>query len=83
MFASENLFEHLARGLIGFGAVALAVYIGLKPGLGFAVVSLGLGAAALVAAAQFAGPSAWWKPSGTLLDFRPAVVEPQSQRPRR
>ena len=49
MFASENLFEHLARGLIGFGAVALAVYIGLKPGLGFAVVSLGLGAAALVA----------------------------------
>jgi hypothetical protein len=49
MFASGNLFEHLVRGLIGFGCVGLAIHVGLNPGLGFAVVSLGLGAAALVA----------------------------------
>lgn len=49
MFASKTYLEHLARGVIGVAAIALAVYFG-RIGGGIAVVaSLALGIAALAA----------------------------------
>ena len=49
MFESSSYSAHILRGLIGFGAVALAIWIGQSPGLSAIIVSLLFGGVAIIA----------------------------------
>ena len=49
MFASRTMVEHLLRGLVGGGAIALAIRIGTGSDALHVVGSLGLGVLAMIA----------------------------------
>ena len=49
MFASKSILEHLARGIVGFGALAWAVALANAPGAQSVISSIGLSFLALVA----------------------------------
>lgn len=50
MFASKSVLEHLARGIVGFGALAVAIVLGgASSGWGTAAGSTALALFALVA----------------------------------
>ena len=50
MFASKSVLEHLARGIVGFGALAVAIVLGgASSGLGSVAGSAALALFALVA----------------------------------
>jgi hypothetical protein len=48
MFASRTLFEHAARGVLGFGAIWLAISFAKSAGTAATAASMALGLAALV-----------------------------------
>ena len=48
MFASSSLLEHLARGVVGFGALVVAVILARTPGAGPAAGSAALALLALL-----------------------------------
>ena len=49
IFESSSYPAHILRGVIGFSAVALAIWIGRTPGVGPVVGSLVLGGIAIIA----------------------------------